>query len=121
MQRGDLKLNKRVSMGRHLILEVYQVKSERLNDLHSLTSVLEKGILRSKMTILNTFTHQFTPQGVTILFALAESHVSVHTFPELESLTADAYTCGEGDPKIILNLLLQYCDSMNYQFRDLYR
>lgn len=108
-------------MGRHLILEVYQVKSELLDDLSALTEVLKTGIERSKMTILNTFSHQFTPHGVTILFALAESHVSIHTFPEFGSLTADAYTCGNGNPKMILNLLLQYCDSENYQLRDLYR
>lgn len=108
-------------MGRHLILEVYNVPFARLNDLNSIQNVLQTGIERANMTILNTFTHQFTPQGVTMLFALAESHVSIHTFPEHGSLSADAYTCGGGNPTIVINLLLQYCDSMNYRLRELSR
>lgn len=108
-------------MGRHLILEVYNVSFEKLNDLQSIQSVLTSGIERANMTILNTFTHQFTPQGVTLLFALAESHVSIHTFPENGSLSADAYTCGQGNPKIIMISLLQYCNSNDYQLRELTR
>lgn len=108
-------------MGQHLILEVYDVPFSRLDDLQCIESVLTEGIKRANMTILNIFTHQFTPQGVTMLFALAESHVSIHTFPENGSLSADAYTCGEGNPKIIMNLLLQYCDSLNYRLRELSR
>lgn len=108
-------------MGRHLILEVYDVPFEILNNCQKLTDVLRTGIERSQMTILNIFSHCFTPHGVTIIFALEESHVSIHTFPELNSLTADAYTCGNGNPQIIMNLLLQHCDSTSYQLRDLYR
>lgn len=108
-------------MGRHLILEVYNVQYELLNELTPLMEVLTKGIERANMTILNKFTHQFTPQGLTILFALAESHVSLHSFPEFGSLTADAYTCGDGNPKIIMISLLQYLNSENYKLREFYR
>ena len=114
-------MKKEISMGRHLILEIYDVSFDILNDCQALLNVLTQGIERSKMNILNTFTHCFTPHGVTILFALEESHVSLHTFPEMNSLTADAYTCGSGNPKIILNLLLQHCNSTSYELRDLHR
>jgi S-adenosylmethionine decarboxylase len=108
-------------MGKHLILEVYNVQFQLLNEIHPLVNVIEAGIQRANMTLLNTFSHQFTPQGVTLLFALAESHVSIHTFPEYGSLTADAYTCGDGNPKIIILQLLQYLNSDDYQLRELYR
>lgn len=108
-------------MGKHLILEVYNVKYELLNDLVSLSKITEEGIVRAKMTILNKFTHQFTPHGISIIFALAESHVSIHTFPELNSLTADAYTCGEGNPKIIIIKLLEYFNSESYKLREFSR
>lgn len=110
-----------ISMGQHLILEVYNVPFQLLNDLMSIQSVLTQGIESANMTILNIFTHQFKPQGVTILFALAESHVSIHTFPEQGSLSADAYTCGSGNPKIIMTNLIQYCNSEDYQLRELSR
>jgi S-adenosylmethionine decarboxylase len=108
-------------MGKHLILEVYNVQFQLLNEINPLMNVIQTGIQRANMTLLNTFTHQFTPQGVTLLFALAESHVSIHTFPEYGSLTADAYTCGDGNPKIIILQLLQYLNSDDYQLRELYR
>lgn len=114
-------MKKEISMGKHLILEVYDVSFEILNDVSTLLNVLQQGIEHSKMTILNVFSHQFTPHGVTIIFALEESHVSLHTFPEFQSLSADAYTCGNGNPKIIMNLLLQHCNSNKYELRELYR
>lgn len=108
-------------MGKHLILEVYDVNYDLLNTINPLADVMEEGIQRAKMTILNKFTHQFEPHGLTLIFSLAESHVSVHTFPEMNSLTADAYTCGEGNPRIIIVKLLQYFNSENYRLRELSR
>lgn len=108
-------------MGKHLILEVYNVNYELLDDLTAISEVSEAAIKRANMTILNTFTHQFTPHGVSAIFALAESHVSIHTFPEHGSLTADAYTCGEGNPKIIIIELLKYFNSEDYKLREFYR
>ena len=108
-------------MGNHLILEVYDVEFERLNTLEPLLEVMTKGINRANMTILNIFSHTFTPQGLTILFALAESHVSLHSFPEEGCLSFDAYTCGTANPKIIVIELLKYLNSDNYKLRHLYR
>jgi S-adenosylmethionine decarboxylase len=108
-------------MGNHLILEVYDVEFERLNTLEPLLEVMTKGINRANMTILNIFSHTFTPQGLTILFALAESHVSLHSFPEEGCLSFDAYTCGTSNPKIIVIELLKYLNSDNYKLRHLYR
>lgn len=73
------------------------------------------------MNILNTYTHQFTPHGLTILVCLSESHVSIHTFPENNCVSVDAYTCGDGNPKIIILELLKYFDSYNYTLREIYR
>ena len=88
-------------MGRHLLLEVYDVDFDRLNDSIALQSAMEIGINRAKMTILNIYQHCFIPQGCTIVITLAESHVSCHTWPENGCIAIDAYTCGEGDPKLI--------------------
>lgn len=108
-------------MGRHLLLEVYDVKYNLLNDVSSLENIIHSGIIRSRMNILNTYTHQFTPHGLTILVCLSESHVSVHTFPENNCVSVDAYTCGDGNPKIIILELLKYFDSYNYNLREIYR
>ena len=108
-------------MGKHLLLEVYDVSHSLLNDPISLQKTMEIGINRAKMTILNIFSHRFTPQGVTIVIALAESHVSCHTWPENGAIAIDVYTCGEGNPKLIALELLKYLNSDNYSLREISR
>lgn len=108
-------------MGNHLLLEVYDINFEAINDIESLQNALINGINRAKMTILNIFCHSFIPQGCTIVIALAESHVSCHTWPENGCLAIDVYTCGEGNPKLIALEMLKYLNSDNYNIRYLYR
>lgn len=108
-------------MGTHLLLEVYDVKFDLLNDVISLQESMEKGINRAKMTILNIFSHCFLPQGCTIVIALSESHVSCHTWPENGCIAIDIYTCGEGNPRLVAIELLKYLNSDNYNFREVNR
>lgn len=108
-------------MGRHLLLEVYDIKYDLLNDGISLQETMEKGIKRAGMTILNIFQHRFVPQGVTIVIALSESHVSCHTWPEEGAIAIDVYTCGDGNPKLIALELLSYLNSDNYSLREINR
>ena len=108
-------------MGNHLLLEVYGVEHNLLNDGIALQKVMERGIQRAGMTILNIFQHCFHPQGVTIVIALSESHVSCHTWPEEGCIAIDVYTCGEKNPKLIALELLKYFDSENYKLRQLDR
>ena len=108
-------------MGRHLLLEVYDIEYNLLNDGTSLQETMEKGIKRAGMTILNIFRHCFVPQGVTIVIALSESHVSCHTWPEEGAIAIDVYTCGDGNPKLIALELLSYLNSDNYSLREINR
>ena len=108
-------------MGNHLLLEVYDVEHNLLNDSVALQEVMERGIKRAGMTILNIFQHCFHPQGVTIVIALSESHVSCHTWPEEGCIAIDVYTCGEGKPKLIALELLKYFNSENYKLRQVNR
>ena len=108
-------------MGNHLLLEVYDVNHDLLNDGITLQEVMERGIKRAGMTILNIFQYCFQPQGVTIVIALEESHVSCHTWPEKGCIAIDAYTCGAGNPKLIVLELLKHLNSDNYKLRHLDR
>ena len=108
-------------MGNHLLLEVYDVNHNLLNDGIKLQEVMERGIQRAGMTILNIFQHCFHPQGLTIVIALSESHVSCHTWPEEGCIAIDVYTCGEGNPKLVALELLKYFNSENYKLRQLDR
>jgi S-adenosylmethionine decarboxylase len=108
-------------MGKHLLLEVYNVDFETINNVESLQIAMLKGIGRAKMTVLNVFSHCFIPQGCTVVIALAESHVSCHTWPEKGCIAIDVYTCGDGNPKLIALELLKYLDSDHYNIREIDR
>lgn len=108
-------------MGKHLLLEVYDVNFELINDVESLQSAMLIGIERAKMTVLNVFSHCFIPQGCTVVITLAESHVSCHTWPENGCLAVDVYTCGEGNPRIIALEILKYLNSDSYSIREIDR
>jgi S-adenosylmethionine decarboxylase len=58
--------------------------------------------------VLHRFSHKFEPQGVTTVYALAESHISVHSFPEKGSCAIDVYTCGEMDSMKGMQILIDF-------------
>jgi len=108
-------------MGKHLLLEVYNVNFEAINDVESLQNVMLRGIERAGMTVLNVFSYCFVPQGCTVVISLAESHVSCHTWPENGCLAVDVYTCGEGNPRLIALEILKYLNSDSYSLREVDR
>lgn len=108
-------------MGRHLLLEIYDVNHELLNDGNSLADAMVQGVNNAGMTILNVFKHKFEPQGVTIVIALSESHVSCHTWPEEGCTAIDVYTCGAGNPNLIADYLINYLQAVNYNLKEIKR
>jgi len=84
-----------VSDGRHLILDLYDCDPEILNDFEELQRLLEVSLVMAKATILRIIGEKFEPQGVTLLALLAESHASIHSWPEIGYCAIDLYTCGD--------------------------
>lgn len=84
-----------IPVGVHCILELYECPLELLNDLEFIKKALQEAALEAKSTLLKQIEFQFQPQGVTALALLAESHISIHTWPENGYLAADVFTCGE--------------------------
>ena len=84
-----------MSNGRHLILDLYECDPEILDDYEELQRILEASLIMAKANILRIFGEKFKPQGVTLLALLAESHASIHTWPELGYCAVDLYTCGD--------------------------
>lgn len=84
-----------MSNGRHLILDLYDCDQQLLDDYDELQRLMEAALVMSKATILRIIGEKFEPQGVTILALLAESHASIHAWPELGYAAVDLYTCGD--------------------------
>ena len=83
-----------MSNGRHLILDLYDCDPEVLDDYEELQRLLEASLVMAKATILRIIGEKFQPQGVTLLALLAESHASIHSWPEIGYCAIDLYTCG---------------------------
>ena len=84
-----------MSNGRHLILDLYECDQAILNDYEELERLLEVALNMAGANILRIFGEKFQPQGVTLLALLAESHASIHSWPELGYAAIDLYTCGD--------------------------
>jgi S-adenosylmethionine decarboxylase len=108
-------------MGNHLLLEVYDVNYDLLNTLEPLLDTMVKGVESAGMTILNTSTHCFEPQGLTVVLTLSESHCSLHSWPEKGCAAIDVYTCGEGKPQIVVDELINYFKTEKYNLREIIR
>jgi len=80
---------------KHLLLELYSCDNEKLNDESFLRCTLNKAAKLAKATVLNLISNKFEPQGVTAIALLAESHISIHTWPESNYSAVDIFTCGQ--------------------------
>ena len=80
-----------------------------LNDSKRLKKILRDIAKACNLTILRTSTHQFEPYGVTSLFLLSESHLSIHTWPEHGKFAMDVYSCNDNYSEMeIENIIRKY-------------
>ena len=89
---NDKKLS---HQSKHLLLELYRCDYEKLNDESFLRCTLNRASKLAKATVLNLISNKFEPQGVTAIALLAESHISIHTWPESNYSAVDIFTCGQ--------------------------
>ncbi len=82
-------------VGKHCILELYECDQVKINDEAFLRTIITTAAKRAGAKLLNLITHRFEPQGVTGLALLAESHLSIHTWPEIGYAAVDVFTCGD--------------------------
>lgn len=83
------------SVGTHGILELYGCPFELLNDHEFIKRTLREAAEDAGATWLGEVSHAFSPQGVTALGLLSESHISMHTWPENGYAACDVFTCGD--------------------------
>jgi S-adenosylmethionine decarboxylase len=83
------------SLGRHLLLELYDCSSEVLNSLESVKTALVEAAKRAEATIVDVVFHEFNPFGISGVVVIAESHLSIHTWPEHRYAAVDIFSCGD--------------------------
>lgn len=101
-------------MGKHYLLNLFGCSFVLLNDEHFLVDLLENAASASGATVLKTVYEKFQPQGVTVICLLSESHISIHTWPEEGKAACDIYTCGNSNPKIGCDIMIQQLQSSEH-------
>ena len=117
--RNDEKL---IHQSKHLLLELYRCDCEKLNDESFLRCTLNKAAKLAKATVLNLISNKFEPQGVTAIGLLAESHISIHTWPESNYSAVDIFTCGQNMmPELASQYLIQSLMAEEHSLRVIER
>lgn len=96
-------------LGEHRIVDFEGCSFETLDDLAKIREMFEKGLKLSRATVIEIIMHKFSPQGVTGVAAIAESHVSIHTWPEHGYAAVDVFTCGT---KMDVDALLSHFETV---------
>jgi S-adenosylmethionine decarboxylase proenzyme len=87
-------------LGRHAIVEYLQCDPEKLSDVEHITRSMLQAATASGATIITHAFHHFSPYGVSGAVIIAESHLSIHTWPEYGYAAVDLFTCGtQVDPR----------------------
>jgi S-adenosylmethionine decarboxylase len=86
-----------VFAGHHIIIDIWG--AEELSNIEKMREVLITGVEKCRATLLHIHLHHFEPNnGISGVAVLAESHVSVHTWPETKFGAFDVFMCGDTDP-----------------------
>ncbi len=101
VKRGDTEF-----AGTHLILDLWGAK--HLDDIDHMEKTMRECVEKAQATLLHIHLHHFTPAGgISGVAVLAESHISVHTWPERGFAAFDVFMCGTSKPEEVIAVLKQ--------------
>ena len=107
---------------KHLLLELYRCDYNKLNDESFLRCSLNRAAKLANARVLNLISNKFEPQGVTAIALLAESHVSIHTWPESNYSAVDIFTCGQNMlPEVASQYLIEALKAREHFLRVIER
>lgn len=108
--------------GRHLIIDLYDVAADYLSNLELIKATLTEAAETAGATLLSIDLHHFQPNGgVSGVAVLAESHISIHTWPEHGYAAIDAFMCGEARPERAIGVLRRVFTPGSVQVSELRR
>ncbi len=82
-------------LGRHVLAEICGCNFDILNDIEKVEEIMVNAALEAGAEIRECVFHKFSPQGVSGVVVISESHLAIHTWPELGYAAVDVFTCGE--------------------------
>jgi S-adenosylmethionine decarboxylase len=102
-KKGGFKMS---ALGRQILAEFYGCPPEILNDIQRIERTMVDAALEAGAEVREVAFHKFSPQGVSGVVVISESHLAIHTWPELGYAAVDVFTCGDVvDPWVSCNFL----------------
>lgn len=119
MQSADLSVAEyfadREMLGHHLVVDFFGCNPEKIKEVATVEKIMVDAALAAKATIVARKFHQFTPTGVSGAVILAESHLALHSWPEVDGYCAvDIFTCGDTDNFAALEVLKKGFEARGY-------
>ena len=109
-------------LGRHLIVEYSGCDRQALNNLAYLEEHMNEAVRKSGATIVRSVFHRYNPQGVSGVVIIAESHISIHSWPEYGYAAVDFFTCGESiNPELAAAYIKEKLSAASCDIKDLRR
>jgi S-adenosylmethionine decarboxylase len=116
-REGDLN-----ALGKHLLLDLKDCNREVLDDLNFLQNALVSAAEEAGATVVGKHFHRFAPQGVSGAVLIAESHLSLHTWPEYGYAAVDIFTCGDSvNSELAADLLIKSLESKDASVMEIKR
>ncbi len=109
-------------LGRHVLAEFTNCDTVSLNDAAKIEQWLNESARKSGATIVKSVFHHYNPHGVSGVVVIAESHISIHTWPEYGYAAVDFFTCGDNvDPFLACDYLTEALGAKEVFTREISR
>ena len=105
--------------GVHLIIDLHGAKG--LNDIDLIERTLRRCVDAARATLLHIHLHHFQPTGVSGVAVLAESHISIHTWPDAGYAALDVFMCGKADPDACVPVLREAFQAERVEVNEILR
>jgi S-adenosylmethionine decarboxylase len=105
--------------GVHLIIDLHGAKG--LNDIDLIERTLRRCVDAARATLLHIHLHHFQPAGVSGVAVLAESHISIHTWPDAGYAALDVFMCGKADPDACVPVLREAFQAERVEVNEILR
>jgi S-adenosylmethionine decarboxylase proenzyme len=110
------------ALGRHILAEFFDCDAELLKNTDLIEKHMNDAAIKCGATVVQSAFHTFNPYGVSGVVVISESHLTIHTWPELNYAAVDVFTCGDTvDPWVACNHLKELLKSTNVDAVELNR
>jgi len=110
------------ALGIHLLIEFWSCNRQKIDNLDYLEKIMSEAAVSAGATVLKTAFQDFNPQGVSGVVVIAESHLTIHTWPEYGYAAVDVFTCGSTvDPWEAARFLKHELEAEEMEVKDFAR